>query len=83
MSLEFLNHYFYHQNTLDASWNCRLSFSLVVGFDLDKARLSRPHFGSKTWPPRSSRFWTNQSGDLNQLALSVAIINVNRYRVTR
>ncbi len=48
-----------------------VSFILVVGFDLDKARLSRPPFGSKTWPPRSSRFWTNQSGNLIQLAPSV------------
>jgi len=29
---------------------------------LDKARLLRPLFGSKTWPPRSSQFWANQSG---------------------
>jgi len=48
-----------------------VSFILVVGFDLDKARLSRPPFGSKTRPPRSGRCWANQSGNLISLVLSM------------
>jgi len=51
-----------------------VSFILVVGFDLDKARLLRPTCGSKTRPPRSSRFWANQSGNLSQLVLSVNLL---------
>jgi len=45
-----------------------VSFILVMGFDLDKSRLARPHYGSQTRPPRSSRCRANQSGNLSQLA---------------
>ncbi|MFD1419844.1 hypothetical protein [Lactiplantibacillus songbeiensis] len=53
-----------------AQW-CRLTKSSVL-LGLVKARLARPLFGSQTQPPRSSRFWPNQSDKFiltNQLFL--------------